>query len=461
MLKQQKKELTFPLWIRTIVISIIVFEGAGNHMLMQPVYGVDTYTYWSDATGSTHLADIEVTSPAPSYSKYWLAGSAHTVTCTTITDKDHKCKNGTEYMGTVDDTVTHYWTGASGKFEQDNNIGTSVSYVCSYSEGVDSITCNADDNYAAVTNYYRGQSGGDEGPEGSGGDDSGTSDTHYVYVRIPGIEQFTWGTTKHAINDVSAPEYDNSASKNEPACYTKNNVVSASDVYFYNANDLTQASGVNVIACSRTLTSQEIDSSQTPDANIVWLSGGGTWKTWSSYKLSSMAGSGQKLVNYIHKYNANVPFYWYYKVSSVDPADARWISCGSTSHTIYTVYSTPSCDSALVTKANLDTCVGWAEGCTKVDTSNDSNNVPRKVQLGAKNWHTTYGYQGTAELPDNPFAWIPSNKGDCKTYAHLMTKGLNLLGVTASTEEIQCKIGGTRHFFFTQGQTPNWLTAAR
>ncbi len=455
--KIKKKKFKYCILFSIIVVCGIVFCCLSGHWLGRTVYGSDYY--WSDATGDTHLGDIEMTNPASSYSEYWLVGSDHTVTCTTITDKDHKCHwDGDEwvYMGKVTDSITHYWTGTTGMFENDDNIGTSVSYICRYSEGVDGITCHADDNYSDADNYYRGQTGGDEGPEGPGGNDSSTSDTHYVYARGPYIEEFTWGTSKHDINNVTEPEYDSSASKNEPACYTKNSSVSASNVYFYDADNLTETSSVNVIACSRTLTTEERNSGDTPDTNIIWMSGSGSWKTWSSDKISSMSSGSEKLVDYVHKYNSNLPLYWYYEVSTVDSTYDYWFTCGSTSHTVYAVYGTPSCDNDLLDTNNLNTCVGWAQGCTKVDTSNDSTNVPRKVQLGAKNWYSTYGYQISTGIKTNPFTWIPANKGDCLTYADLMTKGLTVLGVTGSTKKIECKTGGNVHWFWTSDRTPYW-----
>ena len=368
----KKKKLKFSNLFSILVISSIVLCGIGGHWLGQTAYGYDYYYYWSDTTGDTHLGDtpIEMTYPASSYSKYWLAGSDHEVTCTTVaTDKD--CKFGRnegeawEYIGKVTDSITHFWSGTSGMFENDDNIGTAVHYVCRYSEGVDGITCGANDNYSDNNNYFRGQTDGNEGPEGPGGDDGATSDTHYVYVRAPYMEEFTW-SGKHNIKDVPEPEYDNSADKNEPACYTKNGSISASDVYFYdaaNAAKLTEPSSVDVLACSRTLTSEEILSGDPPDANSIWMNGSGSWRTWSSDKIS-MSGGGAKLVDYVHKYNGNLPLYWYYKVSTVANPDDKWQACGSSSHTVYSVLSAPTAPQAVPWLAVLDRAVAWAEGKT-------------------------------------------------------------------------------------------------
>lgn len=151
-------------------------------------------------------------------------------------------------------------------------------------------------------------------------------------------------------------------------------------------------------------------------------------------------------------------FTWQYKVPWPSGTN-QWITMTNTSgpHKVYRVYGEPLCASTLYTKANLETCVTWASGCTKVDTSNDADNIPRKVQLGAKNWHANYGYTSTG-IKYDPFTWIPANKGDCITYADLMTKGLLLLGITASSEYIECKSATGTHYFYTSGITPYWVT---
>lgn len=125
---------------------------------------------------------------------------------------------------------------------------------------------------------------------------------------------------------------------------------------------------------------------------------------------------------------------------------------------IYTVYAAPKCANDLYTTNNLNTCVGWADGCNKVDTSNDATNIPHQVQHGVKGWYGAYGYTNTGIKPD-PFTWIPANKGDCITYADLMTKGLLVLGVDATSEYITCvDAGGSRHWYYSPGRTPYWRT---
>jgi len=139
----------------------------------------------------------------------------------------------------------------------------------------------------------------------------------------------------------------------------------------------------------------------------------------------------------------------------------------SGAHKIYRVSGSPelSLDETLYTEANLDICTGWADGCTKVDTSDDSTNIPRKVQLGAKDWFSLYGYEeGTGEQ-DDPFTYIPANKGDCVTYADLMTKALWVLGVEAENKRLYCRTldgrnynpYGNQQWFYTTGKTPHWL----
>ncbi len=131
----------------------------------------------------------------------------------------------------------------------------------------------------------------------------------------------------------------------------------------------------------------------------------------------------------------------------------------NTSCKIYTVHDAPKCADALYTTNNLDICTEWADGCNKVDTSDDAKNTSRKVQLGAKTWQSVHGVTnsvpGFAAL--TPFTYIPLSKGDCYTYSGLMTEGLHVLGVEASNERIFCENNGIRHYFYTKDKTPFWL----
>ncbi|MBN1509309.1 MAG: hypothetical protein JW955_20860, partial [Sedimentisphaerales bacterium] len=151
---------------------------------------------------------------------------------------------------------------------------------------------------------------------------------------------------------------------------------------------------------------------------------------------------------------------WRYKCPS---GSDDWITAETQeNHVIYVVWGAPQCAAALYLKANLDTCTAWANDCSKVDTSDDATNIPHQVQHGAKAWYGTHGYIASTGIKADPFTWIPANKGDCLTYADLMTKGCQLLGLTASTELIMCKDNypnGDRHWYFSPGRTPYWITA--
>ena len=92
----------------------------------------------------------------------------------------------------------------------------------------------------------------------------------------------------------------------------------------------------------------------------------------------------------------------------------QWIMMAELSgtHKVYRVWGQPipSLADILYIEANLDICTGWADGCTKIDTSDDSTNIPRKVQLGAKHWFfDLYGYEGGNRLAARP-VYIHSSK---------------------------------------------------
>lgn len=89
------------------------------------------------------FGDVSITSAAGH--EIWLVGSEHTVTCTTVTDYD-TC---TEDQSLHQDTVTHWWTGTSEQFEDNDYIGTEVVYICRDITGSETVTVHADDHFSA------------------------------------------------------------------------------------------------------------------------------------------------------------------------------------------------------------------------------------------------------------------------------------------------------------------------
>ena len=240
---------------------------------------------------------------------------------------------------------------------------------------------------------------------------------------------------EHNIYGVTDPVWKRVGSPNDPASYTKSKRMKVNAKFWASAS-LTYPTQVKVDG-----------SGFSEDTSVIFQS-------WPSETTEHVADSN--LVDYIATQSVSIT--WTYKVI---PQPNQEVTMPTTSgpHKIHTGYDAPKCASNLYTEANLDTCVtGWASDCNKVDTSDDDENAPRKVQLGVKSWYSQYGYVSTGVKPD-PFTWIPAHKGDCITYADLMTKALLLLGIDVETKEIQCLAGDDRFYFYSKAQYPHWLTA--
>lgn len=90
------------------------------------------------------MGDVTLNNPAAS--EVWLAGSDHTLTCSTVTDQDCNLETGLPET----DYVTHWWTSTSGEFPgPTGNIGVSVKYVCNDVAGTETVHVRADDHYPA------------------------------------------------------------------------------------------------------------------------------------------------------------------------------------------------------------------------------------------------------------------------------------------------------------------------
>jgi hypothetical protein len=121
---------------------------------------------------------------------------------------------------------------------------------------------------------------------------------------------------------------------------------------------------------------------------------------------------------------------------------------------IYTTHNAPKCDKKLFRKDTIDKTVNWASGSTVCNTQDSPTNTVRKVQQAIKNEFKTHGYIQKAGIKFDPWTWIPKNKGDCLTYADWMTKSMQLLGVSATTNTIEVPSKG----FFSQKSQPYWLS---
>jgi hypothetical protein len=357
------------------------------------------------------------------------------------TDTD-KClqTNGTWLV--VNDSLTIWWTGTN-TFKDNINLGPNPTSICTDSEGDNSVTVNVDDNKAQGA------------PPGAPANDAlfeedGEDTTRYFPVIIPVVDEIEYGGTKHAITDVTTPEYTRSPLRNEPVSSTRSTLSSETSitaaVKYWHVEELADGSNIEIRADT---TGSDISRFQPVNATF-----GGTWPTAAITNTAVIHQTTIKKISYTAM--------WQYRVPT---GSNNWITMLEQPHTVYAMWGSRLCAVQLYTKANIDLCVGWATGCDKVDTSNDANNVARQIQLAAKGWHQQYGYVETG-VKDDPFTYIPAHKGDCITYADLMTKAVKLLGHMAITRQIHCHSknpdgsynpNGTEHWFYSTGRTPYWV----
>jgi hypothetical protein len=379
----------------------------------------------------TAITDVSITNPTAN--EVWLAGSDHTLTCITSTDTDRCREDAESEWQDIADSVTHYWTG-TGTFKDNDNIGTSVTYICTNTASNNTVTVYADDDYTGDGNTAIV-------------DEAAKSDSETVSVIIPVVDSVLYvGDKNQVIFDVTSPEYNRNPARNEPSAYVKGQHSDATVVVkFWASTSLTESSNVDVVGWIDTFDLGE------------WGYPSGTFGTsWPT------AGFSADITQVNKTSIGKITYTETWKYRCPNGSDTRITASTLSGRVMYLIYDDFKCDASLFTKANLDTCTGWANNCDKVDTSNDATNVARKVQLGAKAWYNTHGYAIRTGIKADPFTWIPANKGDCLTYADLMTKGCQVLGVQASTQAIVCKDNypnGNMHWYYSPGRTPHWLTA--
>ncbi|MBN2588855.1 MAG: hypothetical protein JXA96_03255 [Sedimentisphaerales bacterium] len=373
---------------------------------------------------------------SPVFLGRYLCGSSVDFSVSGTNDYDHWCDPIAGTEDTERDTLSlsyPIWTASAGAWKDGDNVGEDVVWLAPNSYTTD-IDVNMYDN---------------DWPYSIPDEEDGTRDDLEIHVskhRISAIKPYLYAANyggDHPIYDVAVPEYSYPDGRNEPSAWSMgaNPYVS---VKFSHSFNLTQAEDSIVVTGQ---TSGDAYNIGDWDMTGSYL----TWSTWPTSYINCESGSNIDNVVTYKDYTTG----WYYRCK--DGTD-DWILMTDQSSRLYVVYDDPLCDYYIFNKNNLDTViVDWVNGCTKVDTSNDSDNIPRKVQLGAKSWFSPENYDyGWGIVPD-PFEWLAENPGDCSTYADLMTKGLLILGVSASYVEIQCRdILDNRHAFFTSDLYPFW-----
>jgi len=290
-------------------------------------------------------------------------------------------------------------------------------------------------------------------------------------VRLKFVDDWIWPFpgNEQQITDGGDPEYDATVPEVHPVCYERDTDIQveidlAGDGADDSKNNLTKKTKIKVTG---TLFFGGEERGEFDEDSID-----GNTENWELEDYNTVdLHTGENLPDMVGEYE-DFKIRWVFKVKD---SNGNWViayeevadseysqetnhseSADGKTYGLYVIYNDYKCDDALFTKDILDLVTGWAQGCDKVDTSNDATNIPRKIQLGVKGWHGLYGYVGTG-IVDNPFTYIPAQKGDCITYADLMTKSLWVLGVNASSEYIECKKNGKVHYFYSSDRTPHWL----
>ncbi len=283
------------------------------------------------------------------------------------------------------------------------------------------------------------------------------ADVIYVNSIVPNAmkvsfgDHSSYGDNEHDIYDVDDPVWER-VFKNDPVSYTKGTKESV-NLYFEESHELIGSTDVHFMVvddeqrCFGWVYNREIENDSSSPHHV---------KGWTGPIESQW-----NLYDFIYKMDQEL--YWFYRVPA--PAGTNtWIAFDWTPtgpHPVYTVWDCPGYYGAgyLYNEEYLDICVDWAEYCTKVDVTNDADNIPRQVQLKAKEWHGLYGY-GQAGQKADPFEWIREHApegGDCATYASLMTVALEILGVDAETKIITASYAGADHSIFPKGVTPYYV----
>ena len=351
----------------------------------------------------TPITSVSITNPTAN--EVWLIGSDHTLTCTSATDTDRRRENPESNWENIADSVTHYWTG-TGTFKNNDNVGTSVTYICTDTAGSNTVTVYADDNY---------------GPDNNTAivDESPTSDSETVSVVGLAVNQVGFGGGNHTLYQtpaanagwadgttaISNPVYDADSGTNDAtnyACYTKGAAnATLTSVRCRATTALTEGSSFEL----RVLTS------------CVGTSG---WVSFSIDQGNRQSGVGTlslsgTLPSTVGRYGLGCG--WYYRCPSGSNTE---LANTYTTHQLLVTYDTPDKDPTVKRLTFVcDSAYGLNEVTPCADAIYDAlDGVPPKYDLSAEN-------------PSNCWLMMDPNgpAGPCVSQALLMQKMCQLLGL--------------------------------
>jgi hypothetical protein len=379
------------------------------------------------ALGTTYAPGTPITPVSiinPAENEVWLAGSDHLLTCTTSADTDLACIGGDWYF--VDDSVTEYWTG-SGTFTDNDNIGTSVTYICTTTAGINTVRVYADDDYAPDNNaaLYN------EDP---------SLDTETVTVVVPQLQWVEFGGgAKHTMYKkgplesnpwnpggedyatdytVAVPDraWVRSPALTDPVCYTKNSTggqVTAS-IHFTTPQALTEGSTVMV-------------TSNDGFAHAFYRYGVGVSGTETTVPAMDY---NTTLSNNV--YGKNWGIAWYYWVTT---GAYVCIPIGDSWNWQYRTWATPGGGDTVTAKRVAWACM--AGNVAKFTITQAAEKVADWAHAG-----TTFARQQDWNIPIWK-ALDPSGlRVDCAEGAKLAVHGLRLLGIESAAQAWAFPTGG-------------------
>lgn len=319
-----------------------------------------------DFVTHTPIDSIEISNPEAD--EVWLAGSDHDVSISEAAI-DEDCNTDTGQV--VQDSVTHYWTG-TGTFKDNDNVGTTATYICTNTTGENTVTAHADDDYEPESNTALA-------------DDDGVSDSETVDVIIPQVNTVAY-TGGHAIADATSPQYDRASPRNDPTAYTIGVHQDVDvDVTFWHSTDLTEASSVQVYASPSTLALGE------------WGYPSGSFgTTWPSAGFSST----NRQVNQTSVSKLSYDETWYYRCP--DGSDT-WIALATIADRVmYVTRAAPvRAEPEVVFEYSVNYCAG-------LDGTNSDEDAGDEVLDGIAG---DYTYAGTCAIDSSNFVRLIGIQG--------------------------------------------------
>ncbi|MGC1272604.1 MAG: hypothetical protein WBC44_02765 [Planctomycetaceae bacterium] len=350
-----------------------------------------------------HTPITDVVMQNPTEDEVWLIDSPHTLTCSTSTDTDRKRPSEEDPWEDVGDSVTHFWSATGGQFKNNDNVGTSVEYICSHVADFYGITVYADDDYAP-----------DNDPVV---DEDAKSDSETI--QVVGLEVFSVGfTADHSLKKTPTPDpwADGAAAITDPIW-----ILGGTDNAATNHVCWTKGEGGDTATVKA-----RVSKALTEEASFqLGGTGTGTWN-WGNCSIGSGSTESSEATcthvqDWIDKVSkGGLTCNWQFKY----PTGANvQRSLNSSSHSVYLTYGTPA--GSDVTVKRIDFVCGAANGLSGLGECADAvfGQLNGSFDLESENWG-----------PDP--VWLLHNPpgtetSQCPGLAFFVSKHFEMLGLGA------------------------------